>query len=31
MVAVMTELAHERRAVKIGTIQLPGLNTPQFA
>lgn len=28
--SVMTELQHERSAVKICMIQLPGLNTPQF-
>ncbi|WP_425550053.1 SDR family oxidoreductase [Actinomycetospora chlora] len=28
--SVMTELAHERSAVKVCMIQLPGLNTPQF-
>jgi NAD(P)-dependent dehydrogenase (short-subunit alcohol dehydrogenase family) len=28
--SVMTELVHEKSAVKLCTIQLPGLNTPQF-
>jgi NAD(P)-dependent dehydrogenase (short-subunit alcohol dehydrogenase family) len=28
--SVMTELAHERSAVRVCTIQMPGLNTPQF-
>ncbi len=28
--SVMTELAHEKSQVKICTVQLPGLNTPQF-
>jgi len=29
--SVMTELLHERSKVKLCTIQLPGLNTPQFS
>ncbi|MFL6148070.1 MAG: SDR family oxidoreductase [Pseudonocardiaceae bacterium] len=28
--SVMTELAHEKSAVKLCMVQLPGLNTPQF-
>jgi NAD(P)-dependent dehydrogenase (short-subunit alcohol dehydrogenase family) len=28
--SVMTELAHERSAVRLCMVQLPGLNTPQF-
>jgi NAD(P)-dependent dehydrogenase (short-subunit alcohol dehydrogenase family) len=28
--SVRTELAHEKSAVELGMIQLPGLNTPQF-
>lgn len=28
--AVMTELAHDRSAVQLCMVQLPGLNTPQF-
>lgn len=28
--SVITELAHERSAVRIGLVTLPGVNTPQF-
>jgi NAD(P)-dependent dehydrogenase (short-subunit alcohol dehydrogenase family) len=28
--SVMTELAHEKSRIKLCTVQLPGLNTPQF-